>query len=413
MRSPRRFVSKEGEVSWRIRFRDTRGRQSTETFKSEREARAFASDLDNHGVEKALSLLMERLDLDERNYSDTLAEVFARFLEWKAPRVRSDRTIADYERAFKLYIEPRFGSTPIATITPLDVQAWIDEIVLGKYTAPRKDGSKHLPSPKTVRDMSALLSGVMKYAAAPSRGIIESNPCVGVELPKRRKSAPKGLMPAEWQALDAAMAQLDRDAHELTRFLVSTGWRWSEATALDVASVEDYGDKLYVTMGRVVRRDRDGRDQIVEDGKGEASLRRVRLDNDTAAMVRRRCCGKSPGALVFTTRGGSTWHYSNYRDRYWTKAVDLANLSRRPTPHWLRHTHVGWLILAGASLPELQARIGHASIQTTIGVYGRMIADVQEDSLARFTQLRDGSVKTVGVAVDARQAPLTIESEAV
>lgn len=50
---------------------------------------------------------------------------------------------------------------------------------------------------------------------------------------------------------------------------------------------------------------------------------------------------------------------------------------RKPTVHWLRHTHVVWSLQSGAGLSEIQARIGHASITTTIGVHGRGIVDLQ------------------------------------
>jgi hypothetical protein len=46
------------------------------------------------------------------------------------------------------------------------------------------------------------------------------------------------------------------------------------------------------------------------------------------------------------------------------------------------------MALSGASLPELQSRIGHASITTTINVYGSMLQDVSPASLAGFAALR-------------------------
>jgi integrase len=88
--------------------------------------------------------------------------------------------------------------------------------------------------------------------------------------------------------------------------------------------------------------------------------------------------------------GDSQWHYSNFKRRYWDKAVKAANLNRQPTPHWLRHTAVVWLHNAGATMPELQRRIGHASIGTTMGVYGRAIEDVSSDALVRFDQMLTG-----------------------
>jgi integrase len=61
---------------------------------------------------------------------------------------------------------------------------------------------------------------------------------------------PKGLRPAEWKALHVALCQIDQDAADFALFLAWTGWRFSEAAALSSYDVEDYGDSLYVTMGR-------------------------------------------------------------------------------------------------------------------------------------------------------------------
>jgi hypothetical protein len=41
--------------------------------------------------------------------------------------------------------------------------------------------------------------------------------------------------------------------------------------------------------------------------------------------------------------------------------------------HDLRHTHVAWLIAGGLPLSNIQARLGHESITTTIDTYGRLV----------------------------------------
>jgi integrase len=109
-----------------------------------------------------------------------------------------------------------------------------------------------------------------------------------------------------------------------------------------------------------------------------------------AAMVRRRLLKVQGGGLVFTNGNGKQWHYANFLNRAWNPAVELANLSRRPTPHWLRHTAVFWLSMSGGSLADIQKRIGHASISTTINVYGTMIQDVSPEVLERFAAMRRG-----------------------
>jgi integrase len=103
---------------------------------------------------------------------------------------------------------------------------------------------------------------------------------------------------------------------------------------------------------------------------------------ECAAMLRRRLVGKGPGDLVFTNGHSPTglWEPSTFRNRWWAKAVKEAGLEhRKPTPHWLRHTHVFICHAAKMPMVEIQRRIGHADIKTTINVYGRLIDDTSDD----------------------------------
>ena len=127
----------------------------------------------------------------------------------------------------------------------------------------------------------------------------------------------------------------------------------------------------------------------MQDAKSEAGNRRIKLDQLAADMLRRRLTNVVGDGLVLTNANGNQWHYGNFLNRAWNPAVELAKLTRRPTPHWLRHTHVAWLVMGGAvSLPEIQRRIGHESISTTINVYGRMVDDVSEKALEAFAAFR-------------------------
>lgn len=119
-------------------------------------------------------------------------------------------------------------------------------------------------------------------------------------------------------------------------------------------------------------------------------------------MLRRRLVGKGPGALVFTNPPWGMWEPSTFRSRWWRKAVAAAGLEhRQPTPHWLRHTHVLICHLAGMTLPEIQRRIGHVDIKTTINVYGQMIDDMPDDVAGRLDALLAGRVPIVGEVTHA------------
>lgn len=390
MPNPVKYEARDGSKTWRVRFRH-RGRQTSETFHTLAAAKIFCADIDSRGVEYAMRLR----DAEDREAlrGKTLDQVLEDYLEWRTPRFRTDRTVKDYRRRYELAIKPALGGMPVAAITPEAVQKWVDDLHVGKVGAKLRivEGERiHEPiSPKTIADRHALLHSLMKHAMR--RHWTDSDPCADTDLPKRHKRPPKGLRPAEWQALYAALQQIDPDAADLAFFMLSTGWRWGEATALTTYDVEDDGRNMWATVSQVMRRNATGRTVIVQDAKSEAGLeRRVRLDPGVHDLMRRRVSRARSGALVFTTKTGAAWHHSHFRSRAWEPAVDVANLNRRPTPHWLRHTHVAWMVIGGANLPELKARIGHASIETTIDVYGRMVSDVSDDALSAFAAMRGG-----------------------
>lgn len=381
MPKPVEYRAKDGSVSWRVRFRHA-GKETSETFATQRAAEIFCQDIDNRGTAYAVAM-REAEDRDRRG--KTLDEALDAYLEWQATRVRSDRTIKDYRRRYELAIKPTLGHRHLAGITDDDIAEWVDAMVTGRTGVKAKDGRPL--SSKSIADRHALLHAVFKHALA--KKWIDTDPCAHTDLPKRRKKPPKGLRPGEWQALHAALAQIDPDAADLAAFLLATGWRFGEATALTTYDVEDDGYDVWVSVTQVMRRDATGRTHAVEDAKSEAGQRRVKIDRETADMVRQRVSRARSGDFVFTTKNGAPWHHSHFRSRAWEPSVDLANLARRPTPHWLRHTHVGWMIMTRQSnLPELSARLGHASIKTTVDVYGRMVTDVSDNALDAFAAMR-------------------------
>lgn len=397
MPRPQRYARKNGPPTWRVRFRLSDGRNTSETFTTRDEADAFCQDITDLGADEAVRLRTER---ETSSGNLTLDEVAEQFFEWKAKRTRSDRTVADYRRDYRLWIKPAFGRRRANSISDSEIQQWVDRMRDGEYEG------RPPAAPKSIADRHALLHSI--YERGLRTKVIEHDPCTSTDLPKKQKGMPKGLRPNEWSALHAALSQISTDAADLAEALLVTGWRWSEVTAMSVAQVEDDGSSVWVSMDRVVRRNAAGQNVIVQEGKGQASIRRVKVDAQAAPMFRARVAGKRLDELVFTTPvsaqnglGGGMWHYGNFRARYWDKAVSAANLTRKPTPHWLRHTHVVWMAMSGANLPELQSRIGHASITTTINVYGRMLSDVSPATLEGFAAMRVRSL--------AQSAPAALE----
>jgi len=381
MASIRERTTRAGEHTWSVLFRHG-SRQTSLTFETAKAAERFMGLVDLLGPDRAIESLRSDVP-DDRLTVDELA---TRFLEWKTRDV-TVRTMTDYRRDYANWIKPWFGHRAAESIDEGDVQRLVDHMA-GRL------------SPKSVADRHMLMHSMFQFGKAKSRGLVTHNPCLETELPKRVRKPPKGTTVPEFAAIVAAAEARNIDAHDLILFLGETGWRFSEGTALDVGHVEDDGLDVWVTVGQVFRIDGTGRQVLsVDEAKSYAGFRRIRLFRASAAVVRRRLVGKAPGDLVFTNSRGRYWNQNTFLRETWPRIVADAQLGdRKPTPHWLRHMHVAVLSAAGAPPQEIQRRIGHESIQTTINVYGGMIGDVSDTVVENASAIMSGHRLAQGIA---------------
>ena len=390
MASIRERPSAGNGTSYSVLYRQG-GKQQSQTFTDRASAQRWVDRIKLDGLEVALAwLVAQRSPAVEVGM--TLDELAAKWLDKRAEDVKAGkltpRVLTGYRRDYANWISPWLGHLRAEAVTELAVQNWIDKIqVMPKSSA------------KSVADRHAILHGIYKWASDPRRGLVPvgKNPAVGTELPERHRKPPKGLRYPELLALTATARSMDPDAADLIDFIVGTGWRIGEAIALTAGQVEDDGGTIYVTMGRVWRREVG----FVEDAKSEAGLRRLRVLGDAVGVLRRRTVGLAPGDLVFLTDRGRPWDESGFRRDHFNKIAKAAGLvgDRRPTPHWLRHSHVLVCHAAGMPMAEISRRIGHKDIRMTINVYGRLIDDMSDDVAARLDALlttRPASAEVIG-----------------
>lgn len=361
------------------------GKQTSKTFHDPRQAARFRDLIrllgdgdDTAGWHKAIAEIKA-----EQENGFTLDDLAARFFEWKAGDIEP-RTLKDYRRDYANWIQPFLGHRQADAIDELDVQRLVD----GWTQSGRLEA-------KSIADRHMILGSMYRFGSAKVRRLVTHNPCEETQLPAKRRKPPKGVTLAEWQALYSAAQQVNPDAADLMQFIVRTGWRFSEATALLFRDIEEIEVEdraiMFATMGAVFRRDGDNRSVRTDDAaKSDAGLRRIKLTPATAALVGRRQVGKGLDDYVFTNPAGNPWRQNNFLYRTWPAILKVAGLDRKPTPHWLRHSHVALLNRAGVSLVETQRRLGHESIETTFNVYGRMIDDISLDALDRLDELLDG-----------------------
>ena len=100
--------------------------------------------------------------------------------------------------------------------------------------------------------------------------------------------------------------------------------------------------------------------------------RTVPLPRFLAAELAASVQGKNPDGLVFTTVSGSVVRSANWRQKVFLPARKQAGISDRFRIHDLRHTAAALMIQAGYPPKMLQEILGHASITTTLDLYGHL-----------------------------------------
>jgi integrase len=234
-------------------------------------------------------------------------------------------------------------------------------------------------APKTVRNVHAVLFNVLSLAV--EEGLLEGNPCTGTRLPKNRRKKPRAFLTE--QEVERLVAATDEHYRPLVVVLATTGLRWGEAVGLRVGRVD--------LLARELRVEETANEAagVLTYGppKSEASVRTVTLPARAVDALLPLVAGRDRKDLVFVTRQGLPVRHRNFYYRQWRRAVAAAGLvERQPTPHDLRHTHAAVLIARGVPLSAVKERLGHESINTTDGLYGFLLPQVDRGVLAALDE---------------------------
>jgi integrase len=86
--------------------------------------------------------------------------------------------------------------------------------------------------------------------------------------------------------------------------------------------------------------------------------------------------------MLFTRDDGSPLRLA-YLNEKLEIVIKKHNL-HRITIHGLRHTHASILFESGASIKEVQERLGHSAIQMTMNIYTHVTDNIKEQTAAKF-----------------------------
>lgn len=186
-------------------------------------------------------------------------------------------------------------------------------------------------------------------------GHLVRDPSERLETPKRWRTLPDVLTVKEVESLIAApsldepLAFRDRAMLELA---YGAGLRVSEWISIGVRDVL-MNERLVRVFGK------GGKERVVPIGRSAIAAVAIYVRELRPHIER----GKGKGVLFLNSRGEPLSRMGAWK--ILRKYVDQAGITKRVTPHTLRHSFATHLLEGGADLRAVQEMLGHADISTT------------------------------------------------
>ncbi len=260
------------------------------------------------------------------------------FLLFLAAR-RSPRTVDAYRRDLASFATTLDG--PVGGATTDQIEAWLAVM--------RADGR----APSTIARRLAAVRSYLRHLIL--IGTRADNPAAAIVGPRRPRTVPRTLSPAEAERLvDAAIGTTPRAMRDraLVELLYGAGLRVSEAVGLAKASV-DLDARIVRVLGK------GGKERLVPLGRPAAEALRRYL-----AIGRPHLDRRHRPDLFLNARGGALTRAGAFL--ILRRLAERAGLEPgRVHPHLLRHSFATHLLEGGADLRSVQEMLGHADVATT------------------------------------------------
>lgn len=339
---------------------------------------------------KAEQMLRDTLREYEQSPQNANREIlFADYIRlWlKVARQRVDTvTFQGYELMTNAQVLPYFEErgVKLCEVTRETLQAFFDE----KHSSGRKDGKGGL-SASSLRQYKNIINQTLNEAI--KNGLLSSNPCQFVELPRKERFDTRYYSAEQLKALFDAVRE--DPLFPLIKITALYGLRRSEVLGLKWDSIDFDAKRLTIkhTVSKVT-------EAVAKDKtKNATSHRSFPLTAEAEEIFRaaraeqehnKRQFGKAyeKNDYVFKWANGKTFS-PDYITSHFALLLKKHNLPHIRF-HDLRHSCASLLLNNGFSLKDVQEYMGHADIQMTANIYGhldaarkQLLADKLADSL--------------------------------
>ncbi|HFR4577643.1 TPA: tyrosine-type recombinase/integrase [Streptococcus suis] len=280
----------------------------------------------------------------------------------------AESTYIKTSRNIKHHITPAIGHRRISEITALELQAHTQH-----WCSKLKYGRKILGLVKTI------------YRYAVRMGFIAISPAESVTAPKLKRTISTTKDFYDKHELKEFMQRVEATGDirkiALFRVLAFTGIRKGELRAL-------YKDDHYsktLRVNKAVTRGFAGEE--IGPTKNSSSERLISLDDKTDQILHELKRQYPTSTLLFESETGGILSPTDPR-RWLLEIIEGTSLSEINI-HGFRHTHASLIFDAGMSLKQVQHRLGHSDMKTTMNVYTHITQSAVDNIGEKFSKYLD------------------------
>lgn len=234
---------------------------------------------------------------------------------------------------------------------------------------------------KKYSNVIGLTQRILEYARLNLK-LINDNPMNDVVRPKKKQQLEEDVYEApnydkkQLNHFLSCVKQMEQQAFVVFRIIAFTGMREGEVCGLRWSDFDEVNQTLSVK--RTVARGK-GYKKIIQPPKSLAGNRTIALDDETVKILRnwKREQRKNMLAYGFNTNSPNQYIITNKENEFQYAQYPYALLksARKKfefdpiTVHGLRHTHCTLSFQAGATLKEMQDRMGHEDEDMVLKIY--------------------------------------------
>lgn len=269
-------------------------------------------------------------------------------------RGRSEHTLKTYALALYRFVDwaaaASVGVVRVQAVTPDHLLRFL-EFERARPLSEKARGQR-LSSASLYLQVAALRA-FFKFAE--DEGALKSNPAENLSLPRRDRTLPKFLTPAEIEKVlqpPPVVTPESLATHAILELAYASGLRLAELRGLRL-------EQLNLEAGFLTVLGKGNKERLVPVGRRAVTALQQYLSSGRPELVTAR----SPSQVFLTRRGTPFAHVTMWlRLKQWFVRLGL---NRNITPHMLRHSFATHLMEHGADLRSIQELLGHASLATT------------------------------------------------